>query len=427
MSEDYRTLKESFYRRRDYGHSEESDGPIIAAAGPNNPQLLRSLLDEAQQLTPDDRRTCVLDQAHSELLDRRWATPLLRAIERRRNDNITLLLQAGGDPNGIDRASQTHHARRFRRFCADRLDLSDFLIEVDPGTVGTVISQTTPPLLTTEEIASRRSRISPFWTEACDMEIDYSDDGALLHSVLMAATTSPEMLVSAWNSGADTSHWTHLETQMILPDEIELCPSQLSISTPLHAAIAAANPATLKTALDLGCSPNTRAFITGSQALTAAQYAIILGDTDAWSTLLAHPGTGASIITPVFCVHAMHFAAALLRPDLLRLLGTRLKDVGRTALGHTLLHIACLPHDEQAVQANALKVQQSIHDSRRVRTQWRMREACEVIWDASGTGPPASSASPDRLEISARTTGTSCASRRKCADILSQSWVSRTR
>lgn len=229
------------------------------------------------------------------------------------------------------------------------------------------------------------------------MEIDYSDDGALLHSVLMAATTFPEMLVSAWNSGADTSHWTHLETQMTLPDEIELCPSQLSISTPLHAAIAAANPATLKTALDLGCSPNTRALITGSQALTAGQYAIILGDTDAWSTLLAHPGTDASIITPVFCVHAMHFAAALLRPDLLRLLGTRLKDVGRTALGHTLLHIACLPHDEQAVQANALKVQQSIHDSRRVRTQWRMREACEVIWDASGdwaaselsfTGPP---------------------------------------
>lgn len=53
MSEDYRTLKESFYQRRDYGHSEESDGPIIAAAGLNNPQLLRSLLDEAQQLTPD--------------------------------------------------------------------------------------------------------------------------------------------------------------------------------------------------------------------------------------------------------------------------------------------------------------------------------------------------------------------------------------
>lgn len=134
MSEDYRTLKESFYRRRDYGHSEESDGPIIAAAGLNNPQLLRSLLDEAQQLTPDDRRTCVLDQVHSELLDRRWVTPLLRAIERRRNDNITLLLQAGADPNGIDRASQAHHARRFRRFCADRLDLSDFLIEVDPNT-----------------------------------------------------------------------------------------------------------------------------------------------------------------------------------------------------------------------------------------------------------------------------------------------------
>jgi hypothetical protein len=77
-------------------------------------------------------------------------------------------------------------------------------------------------------------------------------------------------------------------------------------------------------------------------------------------------------VTPVFGVHILHFATARLRVDLLHATNLPLSSAPATALGHTLLHIACLPYRTCEVQASE-KVQQSIHDIRNLKRSQEIR------------------------------------------------------
>jgi ankyrin repeat protein len=134
------------------------------------------------------------------------------------------------------------------------------------------------------------------------------------------------------------------DTTNQLPDEEYLTSSALALSTPLHAAIVTFNNLMLQALLDRGSSPNARALITGSCALTPLQYAIDLGSTEAYSVLDAHNQLDKTILTPIFNVHILHFATAHLHTYTMQMIGLPLSAAPPKALGHTLLHVAYLPH-----------------------------------------------------------------------------------
>lgn len=283
------------------------------------------------------------DQAH----DFKDVTPLLRTIETRRPENVRLLLEDGANPDGVPLDQQIRFARRFRRFHpGDRYFLHDIWSAVDKDSVGTISSQTSPPHLTDDELAERRSVVTRFWTAPFRFHIDHSEQPARwhraqCHSVVKAGLSTPDILDQLLDAGADISAWCD-PVDTALPEEDELKPSQVSISTPVHTAIATKNYAMLRKLFDSGISPDARALITGSQALTPAQYAIALGDVETYSFLLAN-GAHPSIVTPLFNVHSLHFAAAQLRIDLLEALALLSGCGPITAMGHSLLHVACLP------------------------------------------------------------------------------------
>lgn len=358
---------------------EFSDGPVIAAAGLEDTAKLQSLLDRADLLDDDDRLRCSVDQVH----DFMSVTPLLRAIERERPDNVRLLLEYGADPDGVPMARQQDLARRFRRVWYDENECPhDMEISIASESVGTISSQISPPFLSDDELASRRSDIAPFWTTSHCLEVDHSTDEALYHSVVMAGLSTPEILDQLLEAGSDTSAWLAHDTAS-LPEEDDLLPSQAAISTPLHTAIAFDNMIMLRTLLDRGFSPNARALITGSQALTPAQYAITIGDLETLQLLKAQ-GADLEIRTPVFGVHILHFAASLLRLDLLRAINLPMSRASTTGMGHSLLHIACLPFNSSEIQVSAPKVSQSIHNIRGMQASYRISERKVKEFNASG-------------------------------------------
>ncbi|KAK5677798.1 hypothetical protein LTS10_009681 [Elasticomyces elasticus] len=280
-----------------------SDGPFIAAAGLADLSCLQYILDLGMQLPEEVGSERHYDVVHHELIDNRWSTPLLRAIERQRPESIRLLVQRGALADGIQKRDLIDHALRFRRVCdGDRSRLSHSFVPVDPATVGPLSSQTSPDRLTVTEIEERRSTISRFWAEPSSKDIDYSSDGALMHSVLMAAATAtPEILDIVLGSGADVVAWKESASTTSLPNnETDLALSQLCTSTPLHAAIAMRNTTMLRALLERGFDPNARALITGSQALTPAQYAVVSNDVEALSALKAESTTDLSLVTPAF-------------------------------------------------------------------------------------------------------------------------------
>lgn len=399
---DYETVAREWSAEQIYKslvmRSEAEDGPMIAAAGLEDSSVLRLLLERTQLLADGDLRSAILNQANDPYIGGtgKWTTPLLRAIERRREENVCLLLAHGADPNGCSIQTQRNLARLARRFwTVDAADLADryphelpfelsYGAPIRPGDVGQVSEELVP--LTEAEITIRRGNPSfaRFWTEPHKKGLDHSRDDTLLNSVVRAGTSNPEILDQLLRNGADAQSWLRSDVDEQLKDEEDLSPSSLALSTPLHAAIASDNLDILRNLLDRGFSPNARALVTGSLAVTPAQYAIITGRLDAYSILKTCDQTDVGILTPIYRVHILHFAVALLRRDLMQAVGLPLSSAPVTALGHTLLHVACLPYNGDDVQSSQ-KIEQSIHDVRNLRdTRYILHPPGSARYDASG-------------------------------------------
>ena len=93
---------------------------------------------------------------------------------------------------------------------------------------------------------------------------------------------------------------------------------------------------------------------------------------EAFDLLLSYSTIDRDQRTPIYNVHILHFATALLSPSLLvRVSASKsLKNAGKTALGHTLLHVACLPLDDTYIQISSEKVYQSIHNVCTLSPSW---------------------------------------------------------
>ncbi|KAE8453199.1 hypothetical protein EG329_011266 [Mollisiaceae sp. DMI_Dod_QoI] len=319
-------------------------------------------------------------------------TPLLEAIRCQLVENVDLLLEAGADPNGIDMETEEIYQTLFLRF---RPSIPSYIdIDGDVADRETLLScmmlpQTAP--MTEEEIEQRAITVSPFWTFASATIPNRFPKGDEMHSLVVAARYhSTKILDRLLEAGADASSWTSQRSD--IPESPT--PSSLAISSPLHAAIAARNvgmiahllsrgfdPNFLPTSTPLTClTPLMSTFLscqdfneatTESRTIQTSSTTSPLPSTfnrESYDVIIRHPSIRFTVASPILSVHAFHLAVAHaslpLFKHVLSTISISPSYVQPTALGHILLHIACLPPSTSYINMRSLATIHSIHDTR---------------------------------------------------------------
>ena len=296
-------------------------------------------------------------------------TPLLEAIRFEHLENVKTLLDASANPNGVPLSVMDNYAAFFLRFRPQIPSYSD--------EVGDLASRTEflelmdlPQLsrLTREEVEDRFcDGMAPFWCEEGFTPNDFYPNGGSIPSLVAAAKCeSTDIFDELLNTGAEASFW--LNRQYSLPEEPT--ESSISVSSPLHAAIEVGNLTMVRHLLDLKFNPNILPLTSPTRCYTpmmAMLFSPYCSKT-IFDTLLSHPDIKPEIRTPVYQVHILHFIIARLDLEALQYVSSDpripLSSAGTTALGHTLLHVACMPPDSLHVQRRAEVVYRSIHETR---------------------------------------------------------------
>ncbi|CZR62980.1 uncharacterized protein PAC_12877 [Phialocephala subalpina] len=314
-------------------------------------------------------------------------SPLLQAIRSQLPGNADLLLKAGADPDGIDMETQEMYQALFLRF---RPSIPDY-VDID-GDVASrqqllgcmKLPQTAP--ITREEIEQRALTVSPFWTFANAMMLGRYPKGDEMHSLVAAAMhPSTEMIDKLLETGADASSWIYSQIG-ISEDPM---PSNIAISSPLHAAVATENVGMISHLLSRGFDPNflptgtplmaltplMSTFLSSEQATTSATSTQTSATSQLpltfnqalYDTLISHPSIRYTTTSYVLRVHVFHLAAAHVSFPLFKYILSTIplspSYVLPTALDHTLLHIACLPPSTRHFK-RSLTTLRSIHDTR---------------------------------------------------------------
>lgn len=293
-------------------------------------------------------------------------TPLLEAIRARSADNIKTLLDAKACPNGILADITTKYSALFLRFRPLLPSLEYPIKDMAPRDslmlcMGT--SQLAP--LTTDELEDRSVEgIAPFWCEEGFTRWEFLPNGDALSSLIVAAKVgSIEIFDQLMTAGADASFWMRqFPTPPILSSHSSFC-----ISTPLHAAIEARNHGMVRHLLDLGFDPNVMPLANPTRCVTPLMATITACDPfnqEAFDILMSCPRINPYILTPVYRVHILHFAVARLDIGMLKHVISKIPQVWTTALGHRLLHIACMPANSLHIQRHSIDISSSIHDTR---------------------------------------------------------------
>ncbi|KAL5319861.1 hypothetical protein ACEPPN_012919 [Leptodophora sp. 'Broadleaf-Isolate-01'] len=374
--------------------------PSMKAAQEPDPRFLRAVLEIGKngKLDGDPKATAAwakrfpcLENEHPSALDElpessdfgansiRWrgypegigiASPLMAAIRARLPENVDTLLEANADPNGIPLKVLEMYAALFLRFrpAVPSPDLSS-----DVATRDILLSLMDLPQLSTltrEEVEDRfYEGVAPFWCEEGFVKANYFFHGESMPSLVEAARSgSIEIFDRLVAAGADRSFWMKRQIDVPHPPTS----SSLSVSSPIHAALQTRDHEMLEHLLEMGLDPNTMPLANPTRCFTPAMATIIYNtnfDGIAFDILCQHPNINLELRTPVYRVHILHFAVATLNLDLLRHVSARtpLQNAGETALGHTLLHIACMPDNASQIQRNSEIVCKSIHESRDLR------------------------------------------------------------
>jgi hypothetical protein len=180
-----------------------------------------------------------------------------------------------------------------------------------------------------------------------------------------ARSGSIEILNMLLAAGADASFW--MSPHFYVPEPPTQ--SSLSISSPLHAALQIKDMKMLKYLLDIDFDPNIMPLANPTRCFTPLMATIIYSEDfnqEAFDLLCSYPNTNSEVRTPVYGVHLLHFAVAGLNLDMLKHVASKvpLRNAGLTALGHTLLHIACMPSNALEVQRHSEIIYRSIHETR---------------------------------------------------------------
>ncbi|KAK2749617.1 hypothetical protein FQN57_005839 [Myotisia sp. PD_48] len=212
------------------------------------------------------------------------------------------------------------------------------------------------------EVEQRGQSRAIFWAE---IDIPFRPTPGIrqeLFALEMAAATEMHDLVDLLLAAEpDTQAW--MNPYGTMPEELSA--SYLAPSTPLDAAIQAGHIPMSRYLVRKGFNVNV--FPLASIASLNPIMATITTAPDKQATYEAlSPYADHSLRTKVFSVHILHLAVATHNLPWIRKVeeNAPLSSAGATALGHTLLHIACLPRDESQINSLSLKIDQSIHDTR---------------------------------------------------------------
>ncbi|KAL8904124.1 MAG: hypothetical protein Q9207_003475 [Kuettlingeria erythrocarpa] len=369
---------------------------IRAAANPDS-NVLRTIFEHGDQYYPNGHAAspAYLDQdyeygpnaVNSPDLPG-YTSALLQAVISQHPQNVTALLNAGADPNGFSLPLLSQNAAGFLRLGPHFAERQDYRME-DLSVFNREhllpyipVPQLSP--LTPGEVKHRFESPLPsrFWSEVnfrtlCPVE-NADSIPALVAAAEMPNLAILQSLLDAPDT--DTSFWT---TKPQPPDNIPspATPSSLALASPLHTAIRGRNLPALSLLLSQGFNPNVLPLAAPTRCITPAMATIVYCDpwnADAYTALRQHPLLDLSIRTPVYNISLLHFAAARLDLHALRTIAADvpLSAAGRTALGHSILHAACLPLDESWVQMHSEPIFNSCRETRNLSEMDIAAEVC---------------------------------------------------
>ncbi|KAI4182812.1 MAG: hypothetical protein LQ348_004798 [Seirophora lacunosa] len=298
------------------------------------------------------------------------STPLLRAIRSQHVNEVQALLKKTSNANGVSLRGLSINAAGFLRFgpinthvqldnpCAVFHTRENALLAIGKPQLSTI---------TEEEVKDRyEDCIARFWTEPYLRPLDQIQQGDVIPAFVEAAQgSSIEIINLLLSASADISFWCSEPTA--LPTNPTA--SSLAVSTPLHSAVWSRNADMLRHLLAKGLNPNTMPLAAPTRCITPAMATIVHCDPwnqEAYEVLRHHPKFNPYARTPVYSVHLLHFAVATLSLPLIETISAHVptSHAGKTALGHTLLHVACMPLDERYIQMHSEAVYRSIHETR---------------------------------------------------------------
>ncbi|PVH77523.1 hypothetical protein DL98DRAFT_534637 [Cadophora sp. DSE1049] len=298
--------------------------------------------------------------------------------------NSTILLEAGADPNGIDVASLESYQALFLRFRPTIPDFVDIDGDVaDRNTLLTCMALDQMSPITEEELDFRSRCVSPFWMLSDATKVDYFPSGVEMHALVLAAKLrSTEIVDMLLDAGSDVSEWMLEQGEQTTTNAA----SSLAISNPLAAALETSNMPMISHLLSQGFNPNYIPTSTPSMALTPVMMSLLKTEgldrsqwidsysssfnQAAYSTLASPLLTTLSQKSSTLSIHAIQLAVAhgslLLLQHFISATSLPPAYISPTALGHTLLHIACLPPSTAHINFRSHAVFRSIHDTRNI-------------------------------------------------------------
>lgn len=365
----------------------------VAVTNPDIQELLRlidgaslkgSLFNDSGEDDEEIRIQRLEEPARTEYGE--WvSTPLLRAIKLDHVEHVRVLLEAGVDASGVAVGDMLRYVLGMS---ADEDSLRGTFVDVDEGEMLSRLRKQEQPA-NAREIFRRRDggKACPFWGHPDQQNHQFSGKDEILpeQDVDIGGNVPVSSLtVSAWcgrpeiidlllQHGADTTSWMHGDDRRT---EIEPSCSHLSLITPLHAANAAGHPETIRHLLNHGFNPNAIRKLAPEGAISALQYSIIKRwrtGSSAFEILAKDRRSDFSQRTPHLQVSNLHFAAATLDRHLLEQVLTHYDEsidlsAHTTALGHTVLHVACMTATDADLKFYSSlvgpAVQESIHHCR---------------------------------------------------------------
>jgi len=360
----------TFYDIPTFEH--DSEYPVIRAARNPDSRVLRAILKLDKPDEPNRFRfSC--HTLHHTYEGRQFNSPLIQAVVSKLPRNVEILLQAGADANGMAIEGLQSYALRFARFrdCDDGRYCEDHEDYWNQNPEKQKLNQSCP--VTEDERLKRWHGIQRFWTERDLVPLDFEKNGDAMPALVGAAKVgSVEIFDRLHKAGADASFWFPPDGSMPKPHGTL---SSLAVSTPLHAAIAGSHHDMLDHLLELGLDPNCKPMAAISQCVTPLMTTLAPSEpnTYAFRKLMQEARIDVQATTPVYRVHFLHFLVARHIPSLLSNMTKYipLHTAGATELGHTLLHVACLPLDDKHIQVFAQKCYDSIHEVRSQTCSWR--------------------------------------------------------
>lgn len=381
----------------DLEHLEWDTAPVRAARNPN-PAVLAAVmafyydkLSHWDELSKEDQNHFKYLAPNAGVSGAIWGnyeSPLTAAIQAKSLPNVDLLLKSGADVNGIPRSYLSDYSVRFLRGRDSDIDVSSFVLcppraqLLATAKAKGIESQTAS--LTSAELDERRIGFPRFWTEP-NVPAQRLRMSTALTSLEVAAQCGCEEIFDVLRqAGADDSTWqasTAAPDVALLEVPSEAPLSALSVSSPVHQAIASGHRGMLQKLIDYySYSPNYRPLVAPTVALPPLSFAIARCDLEkpgvrgCISDLLAHPRLLPHLRTPVFDVHPLHFATAKHDPDFLAWIASSIPGghltAGQTALGHTLLLVAALPLTGNYATQDKPAVKHSIRCARTLDSKW---------------------------------------------------------